>query len=139
MIELLNNRASTQAKGQRYDTMLEQLQVRKAEIQSRLLTSQSEAGSVQENLQSYEQELKEISDKIIELTESNQANEDEIAEIQKEMQGNPKNCVIARLHITGTDPDWNLCAISQNAMTDMAIVSVRLWSAATENRVFLVS
>ena len=87
MIELLNNRASTQAKGQRYDTMLEQIQVRKAEIQSRLLTSQSEAGSVQENLQSYEQELKEISDKIIELTESNQANEDEIAEIQKEMQG----------------------------------------------------
>lgn len=78
MIELLNNRASTQAKGQRYDTMLEQIQVRKAEIQSRLLTSQSEAGSVQENLQSYEQELKEISDKIIELTESNQANEDEI-------------------------------------------------------------
>lgn len=54
MIELLNNRASTQAKGQRYDTMLEQIQVRKAEIQSRLLTSQSEAGSVQENLQSYE-------------------------------------------------------------------------------------
>lgn len=87
MIELLNNRASTQAKGQRYDTMLEQIQVRKSEIQSRLLTSQSEAGSVQENLQSYEQELKEISDKIIELTESNQANEDEIAEIQKEMQG----------------------------------------------------
>ena len=39
MIELLNNRASTQAKGQRYDTMLEQIQVRKAEIQSRLLTS----------------------------------------------------------------------------------------------------
>ena len=37
MIELLNNKASTKARQQRYDTMLEQVNIRKAQLSKRLL------------------------------------------------------------------------------------------------------
>ena len=37
IIELLNSRASTKAKIQKYDTMLEQIQVRKAQLNQRIL------------------------------------------------------------------------------------------------------
>ncbi len=42
IIELLNTRASTKGKIQRYDTMLEQVQIRKAQLSSRLLQLKSE-------------------------------------------------------------------------------------------------
>ncbi|MDO4311767.1 MAG: chromosome segregation protein SMC [Eubacteriales bacterium] len=86
IIELLNNRASTRAKIQRYDTMLEQIQVRKSEMQQQFLTSQSEANAGHENLQVYQQELKEISDKIITLTEESESYETKIGEVQKEIE-----------------------------------------------------
>ena len=65
IIELLNNRASTRAKIQRYDTMMEQIQARKAEMQEQLSDSQSEIQRESGNLKSYEEALKEISGKII--------------------------------------------------------------------------
>ena len=54
IIELLNNRASTKAKIQRYDTMLEQIQVRKSEMQKKLLISESESGEEMDQLKKYE-------------------------------------------------------------------------------------
>lgn len=94
IIELLNNRASTRAKIQRYDTMMEQIQVRKAEMQKQLLSSRSEVDAENENLTTYQKKLKEISDEIIALTEENASYESKIAEIQKEIEektGNLQN------------------------------------------------
>ena len=86
IIELLNNRASTRAKIQRYDTMLEQIQVRKSEMQQQFLVSQSEASNENQNLLRYEEDLNHINSVIESLSEkSNQCNE-QITLIQKELQ-----------------------------------------------------
>ncbi len=42
IIQLLNDRASTKGKIQRYDTMLEQVQIRKAEVSSKILSLKTE-------------------------------------------------------------------------------------------------
>ncbi len=47
IIELLNRKASTKAKQQRYDTMQEQINIRKAELSKRLLKQKSEEEELQ--------------------------------------------------------------------------------------------
>lgn len=64
IIELLNIRASTKAKIQRYDTMREQIQVRKAQINKKLLEVESDASEQDELLSVFEEELKSISAEI---------------------------------------------------------------------------
>lgn len=86
IIELLNNRASTRAKIQRYDTMLEQIQVRKSEMQQQFLVSQGEASNENENLIRYEEDLNHITSVITSLSEKSRAYDEKIAQIQKEMQ-----------------------------------------------------
>ena len=49
IIELLNSRATTRGKAQRYDTMMEQLDIRKAEISQQILHLKSEEEE-QENI-----------------------------------------------------------------------------------------
>ena len=46
MIELLNNKASTKARQQRYDTMQEQVNIRKAQLSKRLIEQKSEEESL---------------------------------------------------------------------------------------------
>ena len=86
IIELLNNRASTRAKIQRYDTMMEQIQVRKSEMHRQFLNSQSEADAERKNQGRYEQELEEISADIGRFTEKSKSCENAIARIQQEIQ-----------------------------------------------------
>ena len=96
IIELLNNRASTKAKIQRYDTMLEQIQVRKAEMYQKMITSESEASEASELLKEYEQSLKSISEKIISFTEESREYEQKINDIQKEMNKQSENLRIGQ-------------------------------------------
>ena len=88
LIELLNNRSFTKAKIQKYDTMLEQIQVRKTELNQRLISAQSEAVEHDELIQKYESELKEISSTIIDFVEENKQNEAEIERLQAEISKN---------------------------------------------------
>lgn len=83
IIELLNNRASTKVKIQRYDTMLEQIQVRKAEMNQKLITSESEAHLQKEQLAVHEEELRVISEEIITLTEENKSYDSKIEQLQQ--------------------------------------------------------
>ena len=96
IIELLNNRASTKAKIQRYDTMLEQIQVRKAEMYQKMITSESEASEASELLKEYEQSLKSISEKIISFTKESREYEQKINDIQKEMNKQSENLRIGQ-------------------------------------------
>ena len=96
IIELLNNRASTKAKIQRYDTMLEQIQVRKAEMYQKMITSESEASEASELLKEYEQSLKSISENIISFTEESREYEQKINDIQKEMNKQSENLRIGQ-------------------------------------------
>lgn len=62
IIESLNHIGSTKAKIHRYDAMLEQIQIRKSELNQRLLTLQSESSTREETLDQYlseENKLKE--------------------------------------------------------------------------------
>ena len=86
LIELLNNRSSTRAQIQKYDTMMEQIQVRKAELNQRLITAKSEAVEFEEQLAKFEAELKDISSTIIDYTDENKKYEGEIERLQTEIQ-----------------------------------------------------
>ena len=83
IIELLNNRASTKAKIQKYDTMLEQIQVRKAQINQRILEARSEVELQNEEKNKYTGELQNISDQIIRLSDEHHAYEKKIEDIQR--------------------------------------------------------
>ena len=56
MIEALNQIGSLKARFQRYDAMLEQVQIRKSELNQRLLTMQSESAGREQTLIDYEKE-----------------------------------------------------------------------------------
>lgn len=85
IIELLNSRASTKAKIQRYDTMMEQIQVHKAQIHQRLILSESEASEQLQQIQLHEEQLREVSDEIQSMVQENAQYEEQIANIQTEL------------------------------------------------------
>ena len=87
IIEILNNRASTRAKIQRYDTMMEQIQVQKSQMHKRLISSESEAALQIQNKKEHEEKLKEISDHIRTLEEESRGHEQRIEILQKELAG----------------------------------------------------
>ena len=70
IIELLNKKASTKAGKQRYDTMLEQVNIRKAQLTTRLLARKNEEADLDAVLESYEKELDTVNQTIRELRES---------------------------------------------------------------------
>ena len=85
LIELLNNRSLTKANIQKFDTMLEQIQVRKAALNQRLIVAESEAVEHDGLIKKYEDELKEISTTIISYTDENKKYEAEIERLQAEI------------------------------------------------------
>ncbi len=83
VMEVLSSRASTKAKIQKYDTMLEQIQVRKARMHQQILEAGSEYGQQKEKQEEYLAELERISEQIRELTQENATYEEKIEKIQK--------------------------------------------------------
>ncbi len=83
IMELLGNRASTKAKIQKYDTMLEQIQMRKSQLRERMEETKAEERAQSGLVDGYYRELKEISGQIIKLTEENAGYEDKIKRIQE--------------------------------------------------------
>lgn len=60
MIELLNKKASIKARQQRFDTMLEQVNIRKAQLTQRLLARKTEEADLESVLADYKQELEAV-------------------------------------------------------------------------------
>lgn len=67
IIELLNKKASTKARQQRYDTMLEQVNIRKAQLTQRLLARKTEEADLESVLAGYQKELDEVNASIQEM------------------------------------------------------------------------
>lgn len=67
IIELLNKKASTKARQQRYDTMLEQVNIRKAQLTQRLLARKTEEADLESILAGYQKELDEVNASIQEM------------------------------------------------------------------------
>ncbi|MEG2985995.1 MAG: chromosome segregation protein SMC [Lachnospiraceae bacterium] len=85
IMELLNNRASTKAKIQRYDTMQEQIQTRKSQIHKRLLEVKSGTDEQETLRLDYESELEQISEAIRESTRQSTEYEAGIEELQMQL------------------------------------------------------
>lgn len=69
LYELLNNKAEIQSKQQRFDTMLEQIAIRKAELGKRLLDRKTQESDLNAVLQEYQNEYTRVSQSIGELKE----------------------------------------------------------------------
>ena len=82
IIELLNNRASTKAKIQKYDTMLEQIRLRKTQLAQRAIEAKTEIEQQTKQLEIYVEEFHAISEKIAGYNEENGSLETKIKEIQ---------------------------------------------------------
>ena len=67
LYELLNNKAGIQSKQQRFDTMLEQINIRKAELGKRLLDRKTQEADLNTVLSDYQKKLEEVSLEIIDL------------------------------------------------------------------------
>ena len=73
LVELLNNKASIQSREQHYDTMLEQIQIRKAELSKRLLDRKTQEADLNAVLEQSRKELSQVEGEIKALKEKEQA------------------------------------------------------------------
>lgn len=78
IIELLNKKASIKARQQRFDTMAEQVNIRKAQLTQRLLARKTEEADLASVLEGYQKELDEV-------TASIQANKKEAAGMEEKI------------------------------------------------------
>ena len=78
IIELLNRKASTKGKMQRYDAMLEQIGIRKASLSQRILKLKSDESEQQEIIKAHQEKYQEISGQMDQLNQSYQKTEQEM-------------------------------------------------------------
>lgn len=83
IIELLNEKSLIKTKGQRYETLLEQIQIRKSELSRKLLQSKSNENIQNDIIGEFEKELDTINESIAELEEENKILTAEIAKIHE--------------------------------------------------------
>lgn len=87
IIDALNNRATIKSKMGRFDTMLEQIQIRKAELNSRLLRAKSDEAAHAETIRSLEEEFEKINGAIQELRDRQEVSEEKLAGMREELAG----------------------------------------------------
>lgn len=85
IIRILNQRASTKGKIQRYDTMMEQNQIRRAEVSQRLLRLRSEENEQEDSLKELQEKYETVSEKIEDLTEESRTYEEAVEKIRREL------------------------------------------------------
>ena len=87
IIDALNNRATIKSKLGRYDTMLEQINIRKAELNSRLLRAKSDEAAQEETIKKLEEEFEAVNVVIRGLNEKQETLEEQLVAIREELSG----------------------------------------------------
>lgn len=85
IISLLNERASTKGRLQRYDAMQEQAQLRKSELTQKLLEARSSEETQRESFEQHQKELEKVSSRILELTASQREKEEEAEGFRRQL------------------------------------------------------
>lgn len=85
IIEILNQRASIKGKLQRYDTMLEQISIRKVALNQRNLTLRSETAQLDASEEKYKAQKQEIEETIEKIIRQGNRCEDQIKKYQAEI------------------------------------------------------
>ena len=80
MIDLLNNKASIKARQQRFDTMAEQVNIRKAQLNQRLLKRKSEETDLEEVLADCQEKQEQANQRILEFKNQKAQIETKMAE-----------------------------------------------------------
>ncbi|MBT9776620.1 chromosome segregation protein SMC [Clostridium sp. MCC353] len=91
IIDTLNEKSSLAARQQRYETMLEQVNVRKAEVCQRILKVKSDESVQEEQLKIEQKSLSEINDVIDELSLAQEAAEAKAQELDQEVRRLTRN------------------------------------------------
>lgn len=81
----LNQRATIKSKLGRYDTMTEQINIRKAELNSRILRAKSDEEAREENIRQLEQRFEEITEKLRQMNEEAASKEMELGDIRNSL------------------------------------------------------
>ncbi len=87
IIDALNNRATIKSKLGSYDAKLEQINIRKAELNSRLLRAKSDEAAQAENIKKLEEEFESVNVVIRELSDRQATMEEQLAAIREELAG----------------------------------------------------
>lgn len=87
IIDALNNRATIKSKLGRFDTMLEQVNIRKAELNSRLLRAKSDEAEQTETIKKLEEEFETITSTIQKLTEEQELIDERLSGVREELAG----------------------------------------------------
>ena len=90
IIEILNSRATTKGKAQRFDAMIEQLDIRKAEISQRILRLKSEEEILANDRNRYQKSYDEITASISEANEECTRLNGEVQKLQMKLQEQSK-------------------------------------------------
>ena len=96
IIEILNQRASTKGKMQRYDAMLEQIGIRKAALSQRVLKLKSDESEQTEIIKKHQQEYQQISVRMDELNQEYRKTEKEVTSLRKLMDDQNKQLEAAQ-------------------------------------------
>ncbi|MCR5216897.1 MAG: chromosome segregation protein SMC [Lachnospiraceae bacterium] len=86
IIASLNHKSETQARSQRYETMLEQMGIRKSQLNSQILKGRTDEALVQEEVDRYQKELDDILVRVDSLNQTNQDLVEEIASTRSKVQ-----------------------------------------------------
>lgn len=90
IIDALNSRATIKSKLGRYDTMTEQINIRKAELTSRLLRIKSDEAQQEAVMVKLQQEFEKLNDEIRGLNEQQESSEEQLALLREELAGKDK-------------------------------------------------
>ncbi len=86
IIETINNRGTIKSRISRYDSMLEQINIRKSELTSRILKIKSDEAKQEENIKALEAEFDRIAKEIEGLQSEQESKEEELSLIREELQ-----------------------------------------------------
>ena len=90
IIDALNSRATIKSKLGRYDTMTEQINIRKAELTSRLLRIKSDEAEQEAVISKLQEGFEKLNDEIRGLNEQQESHEEELAMLREELAGKDK-------------------------------------------------
>lgn len=97
IIQILNSRASTKGKMQRYDTMLEQIGIRKAALNQRVLNLKSDEAEQEQVIRQHQEKYGQINEKMDQLNQETAKTEQEIAAFRKKLEDQNKQMEDGRL------------------------------------------
>ena len=83
----LNQRATIKSKMGRFDTMMEQINIRKAELNSRLLRAKSDEAAREETVKKLEETFETVTEELRQMAEQEAASELELGNIRENLTG----------------------------------------------------